>query len=170
MSSKAELLITPPPGVVVSNITCFSAMVMWSFAFPIAEFMLHSWGTIALVLVRQLIGVGALFLFWLYIDGFARIRSADWLAGVRVGGVGFGLGSMTFLVGQSMSDAVTPAIAASMMPIIGALLEVSFDGRRLPPRLVSGIVFALLGGLLATGTRLDEGSFGWGSFASDSLT
>ena len=163
MSSKAELLITPPPGVVVSNITCFSAMVMWSFAFPIAEFMLYSWGTIALVLVRQLIAVSVLFLFWLYIDGPARIRSADWFAGLRVGGVGFGLGSMTFLVGQSMSDAVTPAIAASMMPIIGALLEVTLDGRRLRSRLVVGIVLALLGGLLATGTRLDEGNFGWGS-------
>ena len=45
MSSKAELLITPPPGAVVSNLTCFSAMVMWSFAFPIAEVMLMSWGT-----------------------------------------------------------------------------------------------------------------------------
>ncbi|MCP4335379.1 MAG: DMT family transporter [Gammaproteobacteria bacterium] len=156
-------MITPPPGIVVSNLTCFSAMVMWSVAFPIAEFMLHSWGTIALVLVRQLIAVSALFLVWLYIDGLTRIRSADWLAGIRVGGVGFGLGSMTFLVGQSMSDAVTPAIAASMMPIIGALLEVTLDGRRLRPRLVSGIVFALLGGLLATGTRLGEGNFGWGS-------
>jgi drug/metabolite transporter (DMT)-like permease len=163
MSSKAELLITPRPGVVVSNFTCFSAMVMWSFAFPIAEFMLQSWGTIALVLARQLIGVSALFLFWLYIDGPARIRSADWLGGIGIGGVGFGLGSMTFLVGQSMSDAVTPAIAASMMPIIGALLEVTLDGRRLRPRLIIGILFALLGGLLATGTRMDEGNFGWGS-------
>ncbi len=163
MSSKAELLITPRPGVVVSNLTCFSAMVMWSFAFPVAELMLQSWGTVALVLVRQLIAVGALFLFWLYLDGPARIRSADWLGGVRVGGVGFGLGSIMFLVGQSLSDAVTPAIAASMMPIVGALLEVTLDGRRLRPRLVSGIVFALLGGLLATGARMGEGNFGWGS-------
>jgi len=163
MSSKAESLITPRPGVVVSNFTCFSAMVMWSFAFPIAEFMLESWGTIALVMVRQVIAVSFLFFLWLYIDGLARIRSADWLSGFRVGGFGFGLGSMTFLVGQSMSDAVTPAIAASMMPIIGALLEVTLDGRRLRPRLISGIVFALLGGLLATGTRLDDGNFGWGS-------
>ena len=163
MSSNADLLITPRPGAVVSNFTCFSAMVMWSFAFPIAEFMLQSWGTVALVLVRQVIGVGFLFLLWVYIDGLARIRSANWLGGIHVGGIGFGLGSITFLVGQHMSDAVTPAIAASMMPIIGALLEVTLDGRRLRPRLVAGIAFALLGGLLATGTRIDEGNFGWGS-------
>jgi drug/metabolite transporter (DMT)-like permease len=125
--------------------------------------MLASWGTVALVLTRQLIGVGALFTCWLWLDGFARIRAANWLGGLRIGGIGFGLGSITFLVGQHMSDAVTPAIAASMMPIIGALLEVTLDGRRLRARLVCGILFALCGGLLATGARMSEGNFGWGS-------
>ncbi len=163
MASNADLLIPPRPGVIVSNLTCFSAMVMWSFAFPIAEFMLASWGTVALVLTRQLIGVSALFACWLWIDGQAKIRSADWLGGLRIGGIGFGIGSITFLVGQNMSDAVTPAIAASMMPIVGALLEVSLDGRRLRPRLVLGILLALSGGLIATGARVDEGNFGWGS-------
>jgi drug/metabolite transporter (DMT)-like permease len=163
MASNADLLIPPRPGVIVSNFTCFSAMVMWSFAFPIAEFMLASWGTVALVLTRQLIGVSALFVCWLWVDGQAKIRSADWLGGLRIGGIGFGIGSITFLVGQNMSDAVTPAIAASMMPIVGALLEVSLDGRRLRPRLVLGILLALSGGLIATGARVDEGNFGWGS-------
>jgi len=138
-------------------------MVMWSFAFPIAEFMLTSWGTVALVLARQLIGVSALFTCWLWLDGHTKIRAADWLGGLRIGGVGFGLGSITFLVGQNMSDAVTPAIAASMMPIVGALLEVTLDGRRMRPLLLCGILLALLGGLLATGTRMNEGNFGWGS-------
>jgi drug/metabolite transporter (DMT)-like permease len=163
MSSNVDPLNTPLPGVVVSNLTCFSAMVMWSFAFPIAEFMLDSWGTVALVLARQFIGVSALFTCWLWLDGHAKIRAANWLGGVRIGGVGFGLGSITFLVGQNMSDAVTPAIAASMMPIVGALLEVTLDGRRMRPLLLCGILLALLGGLLATGTRMNEGNFGWGS-------
>ena len=163
MSSNADPLSTARPGVVVSNLTCFSAMVMWSFAFPIAEFMLASWGTVALVLARQLIGVSALFACWLWIDGYAKLRAANWLGGLRIGGIGFGFGSITFLVGQNMSDAVTPAIAASMMPIVGALLEVTLDGRRMRPLLLCGILLALLGGLLATGTRMNEGNFGWGS-------
>jgi drug/metabolite transporter (DMT)-like permease len=163
MSSNADLLIPPRPGVVASNGLCFSAMIMWSFAFPIAEFLLVSWGTVALVITRQLIAVGALFTCWLWIDGWAKIRGADWLGGLRIGGVGFGFGSIAFLVGQDMSDAVTPAIAASMMPIVGALLEVTLDGRRMRSRLLCGIVLALMGGLLATGTRMNEGNFGWGS-------
>ena len=163
MAGNANTLINPRSGALASNFACFAAMVMWSFAFPIAEFMLDSWGTVALVLARQLIAVAALFCFWLWIDGLRKVRQADWGAGVQVGGIGFGLGSITFLVGQHLSDAVTPAIAASMMPIVGALLEVSFDGRRLRARLVAGIVLALLGGLLATGARLEQGNFGWGS-------
>jgi drug/metabolite transporter (DMT)-like permease len=163
MSSNADSLITPRPGVVVSNLTCFSAMVMWSFAFPIAQFMLASWDTVALVLARQLIGVSVLFSCWFWLDGYAKIRASNWRSGVRIGGLGFGLGSITFLTGQNMSDAVTPAIAASMMPIVGALLEVTLDGRRMRPLLLCGILLALLGGLLATGTRMNEGNFGWGS-------
>jgi drug/metabolite transporter (DMT)-like permease len=162
MSSNADLLIPPRPGIVVSNATCFAAMVMWSFAFPIAQFMLASWGTVALVLARLLVGVVVLFAMWWWLDGYRVIRNADWRGGLHVGGIGFGLGSIAFLVGQYLSDAVIPAIAASMMPIVGALLEVTLDGRRLRPRLLGGIAFALLGGLLATGARLDEGNFGWG--------
>ena len=149
--------------MVKSNVTCFSAMLIWAFAFPIAEVLIESWGTIALVLVRQTIGVGSLLLIWLWIDGWGRIRSADWRRGIGVGGIGFGVGATLFLVGQSLSDAVTPAIAASMMPIIGALLEVLLDGRRMKPRLLLGMLLALCGGLLATGARLDHGDFGWGS-------
>ncbi|MDH3534534.1 MAG: DMT family transporter [Gammaproteobacteria bacterium] len=163
MSSDADFLLAPQQSIVKSNLTCFSAMAMWAFAFPIAEVLLQGWGTIALVLVRQCIGVAALFAFWLWIDGWGKIVAADWRRGINVGGLGFGIGSMMFLVGQYLSDAVTPAIAASMMPIIGALLEVALDGRRLRPRLLLGILLALAGGVLATGARIDEGNFGWGS-------
>ena len=138
-------------------------MVMWSFAFPIAQVLLETWGTVALVMMRLAIALCALFACWLWVDGLKKVCAANWREGLFVGGIGFGVGSITFLVGQHLSDAVTPAIAASMMPIVGALLEVTLDGRRLHARLILGIGLALAGGLLATGARLSEGSFGWGS-------
>ena len=138
-------------------------MMMWSTAFPIAEVLLESWGTVAVVFYRMLIGVLALLLFWVWRDGFESLRRANWRLGLGVGGIGFGIGSVMFLAGQAMADAVTPAIAAAMMPIVGAVLEVLFDRRRMTPRLLVGITLALSGGLLATGARLDQGSFGWGS-------
>ena len=163
MSTNAESLTSPRPGTMASNFLCFSAMVMWSFAFPIAQVLLETWGTVTLVMTRLAIALCALFACWLWVDGLRKVCAANWWGGVYVGGLGFGFGSITFLVGQHLSDAVTPAIAASMMPIVGALLEVTLDGRRLRPRLLFGIGLALAGGLLATGARLSEGSFGWGS-------
>ena len=163
MSLEAESLNLSPPGALKSNFACFAAMVMWAFSFPIAEVMIESWGTVALVLARQALATSVLFIIWLWLDGWNQIRNANWLKGVFVGGFGFGLGAILFLVGQAMSDPVTPAIAAAMMPIIGAVIEVLFDDRRLRPKLLLGIVLAISGGLLATGTHLDEGNFGWGS-------
>lgn len=163
MSANAESMLVTRRNALASNLTCFAAMAMWSFAFPIAEVLLESWGAVALVLARLSIGVLALLGAWLWIDGWRRLRGANWGRGIGVGGIGFGLGSITFLVGQAMADAVTPAIAASMMPIAGALLEVTLDGRRMRARLLLGITLALVGGLMATGTRFDEGNFGWGS-------
>lgn len=147
----------------LSNFFCFAAMMIWSFAFPIAEVLIETWGAVAVVLYRLLIGVTFLLLVWLWREGIDTLRSADWSRGIGVGGIGFGVGSILFLVGQEMADAVTPAIAAAMMPIVGAVLEVLLDQRRLTSRLSLGICLALAGGLLATGTRFGEGSFGWGS-------
>ena len=163
MSTSAESLKPVPQGVLVANLTCFMAMAMWSFAFPIAEVLLETWDTVALVFWRMFCGVVVLLLFWICKEGWQQVIGADWKRGIGVGGLGFGLGSVLFLAGQAMSDAVTPAIAASMMPIVGAFLEVLLDGRRMRVRLILGIACALAGGLLATGTRLDEGNFGWGS-------
>lgn len=163
MSANLDSLSPPGDGVIKSNFTCFLAMVMWSFAFPIADVLLDTWGAVAVVFWRMLLGVAVLLLFWIWQDGWSRVRDADWGQGIVVGGIGFGLGSVMFLVGQAMSDAVTPAIAAAMMPIFGALLEILLDGRRMRARLALGIACALGGGLMATGSRFDEGQFGWGS-------
>jgi len=163
VSGNADFLSASRQTILQSNLTCFSAMAMWAFAFPIAEVLLQSWGTVALVAVRQFLSVIALLLCWLWFDGWSQVLGANWRRGISVGGIGFGLGATMFLVGQHLSDVVTPAIAASMMPIIGALLEVTLDGRRMHPRLLCGIGLALAGGLMATGSRLDQASYGWGS-------
>jgi drug/metabolite transporter (DMT)-like permease len=56
-------------------------------------------------------------------------------------------------LGKKMSDPVTPAIAAAMMPIAGAAVEVVFDKRRLRLHLLIAIVLAFAGGLLAGGVN-----------------
>ena len=147
----------------LGNLGCFFAMLMWSFTFPASEVLLETWGVMALIVIRTMLAVMTLMAIWVWIDGLAKVLSAPWVRGVTVGGVGFGIGAVLLLVGQKMSDPVTPAIAAAMMPIAGAAVEVIFDKRRLRLRLIIAIALALIGGLLAGGVNLSDATFGLGT-------
>ena len=147
----------------LGNLGCFFAMLMWSFTFPASEVLLETWGVMALIVIRTMLAVMTLMAIWVWIDGLAKVLSAPWVRGVTVGGVGFGIGAVLLLVGQKMSDPVAPAIAAAMMPIAGAAVEVIFDKRRLRLRLIIAIALALIGGLLAGGVNLGDATFGLGT-------
>jgi drug/metabolite transporter (DMT)-like permease len=151
------------PGPVPANLACFTAMVMWAFAFPASEVLMESWGALALIAVRMGLTVAILIFLWVWADGLLHVRKAPWVRGLTVGGIGFGIGMVLLLIGQKMSNAVTPAIAAAMMPIAGAAIEVIFDKRKLRLHLIIGIAFALTGGILATGVKLTDGTFGTGA-------
>lgn len=138
-------------------------MIMWAVGFPAAEVLLETWGAVSLAAVRLVLGVVLLLIIWLIADGLRDVLSAPWWRGLGIGGLGFGFGSMLLLVGQEMSDPVTPAIAAAMMPITGAALEVILDGRRLRANLVTGMVLAISGGYLAAGAGVSTGTFGAGA-------
>ena len=62
-----------------------------------------------------------------------------------------------------MSDPVTPAIAAAMMPIAGAAVEVVLDKRMLKLHLIVAIVLAFIGGIFAGGVNLNDVTFGIGA-------
>ncbi|MEM7257536.1 MAG: DMT family transporter [Pseudomonadota bacterium] len=151
------------PNIVLVNTLCFLSMAMWAFAFPIADVLLQTWGSISLGLARQAIALFTLLLMWCYLDGFVTVTRAPWLRGMIIGGIGFGVGAPLLLYGQRLSDPVTPALAAAMMPVAGAMLEVLFDQRKMTIWLWIGIALALCGGVLASGARLQHASFGIGA-------
>ena len=151
------------PGIVTANLACFVAMFMWAFAFPASEVLLQTWGVMALILARTMLAVGTLTVIWLWVDGFANLKSAPWFHGLKIGGTGFGFGAILLLVGQKMSDPVTPAIAAAMMPIAGAAVEVVLDKRVLKPHLIAAIVLAFIGGIFSGGVNLNDVTFGIGA-------
>ena len=151
------------PGIITANLACFLAMFMWAFAFPASEVLLQSWGVVALLLARTVLAVCTLTIIWLWIDGFQNIKSAPWFHGLKIGGIGFGVGAILLLVGQKMSDPVTPAIAAAMMPIAGAAVEVILDKRVLKLHLMIAIILAFVGGILAGGVNFNDATFGVGA-------
>ena len=152
-----------PPGVITANLACFFAMFMWAFAFPASEVLLQTWGVLALLLARTVLAVGTLTIIWLCIDGFEKIKSATWIHGLKIGGIGFGIGAILLLVGQKMSDPVMPAIAAAMMPIAGAAVEVVLVKRVLKLHLIMAIILAFIGGIFASGVNFNDAAFGVGA-------
>ena len=151
------------PGIITANLACFLAMFMWAFAFPASEVLLQSWGVVALLLARTVLAVGTLILIWFWIDGIENIKSAPWFHGIKIGGVGFGVGAILLLVGQKLSDPVTPAIAAAMMPIAGAAVELVLEKRVLKLHLIIAIILAFIGGILAGGVNFNDAAFGVGA-------
>ena len=151
------------PGIINANLACFFAMFMWAFAFPASEVLLQTWGVMALILARTMLAVGTLTVIWLWVDGFGNFKSAPWYHGLKIGGIGFGFGAILLLVGQKMSDPVMPAIAAAMMPIAGAAVEVVLDKRVVKPHLFGAILLAFIGGIFSGGVNLNDITFGLGA-------
>ncbi len=138
-------------------------MALWAFAFPIADVLLDTWGALSLAFARQLIALLTLLIVWWHVEGNVALIAAPWWRGMFIGGLGFGVGAPLLLYGQSLSDPVTPALAAAMMPVAAALLEVLLDQRKMSFTLWAGITLALCGGLLASGARLSDSAFGLGT-------
>ena len=135
-----------------------------------AGVLLESWGPISLIAVRIVLACALLFPVWLVLDGWERIGAAPWWRGLWIGAIGFGTGTVILLVTQSMTDAVTAALVAAMMPVAAVALEVVLDGRRMTLSFALGVCLVLIGGVAATGANLMDGRFGLGALMGLSAT
>lgn len=151
-----------PTGSFFANANCFAAMLLWATGFVALEYLLDDWGVLSLSSLRLVVSVVFLVLWWGWTEGWAKVFGASWRKGLIIGGLGWGVGSVSLLMGQKLSDPVTVTIVVAMMPIAGAATEIVFDNRRLSRRLIVGLILAVLGGYLATGAQLTQGNFGFG--------
>jgi drug/metabolite transporter (DMT)-like permease len=142
---------------------CVAAIVLFATGFPAAGVLLDRWGPISLIALRAVLACALLLPIWLYRDGLRRVLGVPWLRGLWIGAMGFGTGTVALLVTQSMTDTVTAALMAAMMPLAAVTLEVLFDGRRMTVNFATGVMLVLTGGVVATGTDLAQSQFGIGA-------
>lgn len=145
-----------------ANIICSASMLLWACGLPAAQSLIPH--VPALPLAASRIALSALFLLpiWWLMDGGARLRKANWLRGILVGGAGFALGAYLMIVGQTMTGPVTVAVISATMPVLGIALEVMFDGRRMTTGLILGLILSILGGLLVVLGRPGGAEIGLG--------
>lgn len=145
------------------NAACVGAILLFAFGFPAAGVLLETWGPISLIAVRTTIAIMLLLPLWVWSEGWLAVSQAPWLRGLWIGAIGFGSGTVMLLVTQSMTDAVTAALVAAMMPVAAVALEVIFDGRKLTVNFIVGVALVLLGGFIATGANLVDAEYGTGA-------
>jgi drug/metabolite transporter (DMT)-like permease len=162
--SSTGLLAPPRPGSppLQANFLCFLAALAWSFGFPAGSSLMSSWDLLTLLMIRLVPSTFVLMGIWIIMEGRISLDRRLWAEGMAIGGIGFGLGTSLLLYGQQISNPVTPAIAAAMMPVMGAVLEVMLDGRRIRLHLVAGLMCAIAGGLMAAGVRWQAYDIGVG--------
>ena len=147
---------------VSGNLICFGAMALFALSFPLADVLLGAWGPLALIGIRNILGLAVVFVAWRMIERRAFVAGLPWARGFVIGALGFGVGSMMLLVAQSMTDAVTVSLVVASMPLVAVALEVLLDGRRLNRWFVLGLGLVLFGGALATGESVAQAQLGPG--------
>ena len=165
MTSRIDPAL-PPTGMMAANLFCMASMLIWALAFPAADLLLKSIPPLPLAALRMILGAGFLMPLWLAHDGPAAVLSAPWRRGLFVGGLGFGIGAYLLVYAQSRTDAVTVAIIAATMPVVGILLERFQLRRPLRARLVAGLILSLIGGMYAYIAQLGAFTVGLGAVAA----
>ena len=145
--------------IIKSNTILVVAISIFALGFPAAEYLLDDWDVITVVTVRNLFAFVLLFFIWIVLEGSSVVRTANWIKGFWIGGIGFGIGSFLLLFLQSLTTPVIAALSAATMPLAAVTLEVFLDGRRITQWFLIGIILVLFGGFVATGATFEGASF-----------
>ena len=147
--------------IIKSNTILVAAISIFALGFPAAEYLLDDWDVVTVITVRNVFAFILLFFIWIVLEGSTVVRSANWIKGFWIGGIGFGIGSFLLLFVQSLTTPVIAALAAATMPLAAVTLEIIFDGRKMTQLFLIGIILVLFGGFVATGATFDGISFGF---------
>ena len=147
--------------IIKSNTILVAAISIFAFGFPAAEYLLDDWDVVTVITIRNIFAFILLFFIWIVLEGSTVVRSANWIKGFWIGGIGFGIGSFLLLFVQSITSPVIAALAAATMPLAAVALEVILDGRKMTQWFLIGIILVLFGGFVATGATFDGISFGF---------
>lgn len=143
-----SLTHSPPRPAIAANLVCAASMLIWAAGLPAADLLIPHVPALTLTALRMGLAGLALFPVWWLLEGGHVVRGAAWWRGIGIGAM-LATGAFCLVLGQARTDAVTVAIVAASMPVVGIAIEVALDGRRLTAGLIVGLVLSLIGALLA---------------------
>ena len=130
------------------------SIFLFAAGFPAAEVLLEVWHPITLMFFRLILAVATLVTLWIFMEGLTQVLHAPWLKGIKIGILGFGVGTNLLLFAQWFTDPVTVALLATLIPVSAAILEV-WDGRRnLTIKFAGGLIASIMGGIIAVSENI----------------
>lgn len=159
--TTAGLSVRPAPSALAANLFCMASMLTWAAGLPAAEILIGILPPLPLSAARMTLAAAVLLPVWWLAEPGAAAQT-NWRAAMLVG-LMLGIGGVTLVIGQGLTDPVTVAIISAAMPVIGTTIEVIHDGRRVTAALVLGIALSLAGALVALDPAGGDFSFGLGA-------
>ena len=147
--------------LVTGNALAFIAIFLFAAGFPAAEVLLEIWHPITLMFFRLLLAVSTLVIIWILLEGLPSVLKAPWLKGIKIGLLGFGLGTNLLLFAQWFTDPITVALLATLIPISATILEVWDRRRKLNTKFIFGLLASIIGGFIAVSENISI-DLGWG--------
>ncbi len=142
-------------------------MILFASGFVAVESLLNAgWHPVHLNFLRHVIVVSFLIPIWIYFDGLKTFLGANWIWGIFVGGIGFGVGSILLLYGQVFSDPITVTIVCGLFPAVSGFLEVLLDKRHLNKEFVIGVCTAVIGGTVVISGAESIVNVSWGALCA----
>jgi drug/metabolite transporter (DMT)-like permease len=126
--------------------------VLWGTMVPTITHLLNTWDPLFLAALRYF-GGGPALLPVLMLMGRGVPQAAKPVAAWRMallGGIGIGGYAGLYTVGVAFSNPVTAAILSAASPAVATVTDRLIFGRRLNPRMLPGLVLAILGCIVAT--------------------
>ena len=147
--------------LVTGNALAFIAIFLFAAGFPAAEVLLEIWHPITLMFFRLLLAVSTLVIIWILLEGLPSVLKAPWLKGIKIGLLGFGLGTNLLLFAQWFTDPITVALLATLIPVSATILEVWDRRRKLNTKFILGLLASIIGGFIAVSENISI-DLGWG--------
>lgn len=153
---------TRQTSLLAANLICMASMLIWAAGLPAADLLIPLLPPEQLNALRMVMASAALLPFWIVMEGVGPALRVNWLKGIGVGSL-IGFGAFLLILGQARGGAVTAAVISASLPVVGMALEVAFDGRKVTPSLVLGLLLSLVGGVLALDLKAGGMSLGLGA-------
>ena len=134
------------------NLAGIASNLLWATTIPVTEMLLATWPPFVLAAGRLMTATLGILLLFPLLRRRLDLRGLPWRTVAKLGGLYMAPSVILMIWGQDLSDPMGAAIVITTMPLVSAVMGAVQGTERLRPTLLAGVVLAIAGGIVATGS------------------